>query len=191
MNILYAKSVLYAYPVAEELLSQIDELVLKKALASMHIFSPAEEQCEKIIAFTEQKKIIIYMVRVLEEVIDELSEPEKDLLDYKYFKKKPKTHYKDFDYTSRAYFRRQQCVADKVAGKLESKGFNDEYFKDKCLKINFFRELLRRVKEKEILSVKNKSRSAGKTFHAYAETIKNLSGISPEKQKIVTEKIFA
>ena len=40
---------------------------------------------------------------------------------------------------------------------MEKIGFTDERFKSECLSIEFFREMLKRVKERENLSRKNKT----------------------------------
>ncbi len=156
MNVLFAKAILYAYSHLEEVCLQIDDLVLKKALSSMGDTSPAIYQYEKIIDFTEQKKVIINLSLVCDKILKRFSDRELDLLDYKYFKKRDKEYYKDFDYLSRTYFRQQIKVALKFASYLEKSGIDDVYFIKKCLPINFFKELLIRVKEKELLAEKNK-----------------------------------
>ena len=58
---------------------------------------------------------------------------------------------------SRAYFRLQVKLAEKFAKNLEKAGFSDERFKNECLSMEFFREMLARVKEKENLNRKNKT----------------------------------
>ena len=188
MNIIYVKSILYTYSVIEDLCAQMDDLVLRRAISSMQNFSPAEEQCQKIIDLTEQKKTLIYLCKVLEEVLDTLNDDEKDLLDYKYFKKKPKSYYKDFDYLSRAYFRRQQVLCDKVSTRFENRGLDDEFIKKNCLDIRFFREMIRRVAEREDLANKNPPKRKIKSISTVKEEIKNLSNVSVERQE---EKKFA
>lgn len=149
MNNFYAKTILYAYRNLDAVTRQLDDLVLKRALASMNDLSPCETQCEKILSLTDQKDVLINLKLVTKSVVDKFTEDEKDYLDYKYFKLKPKEYYADFDFTSRAYFRKQVRVADKFAKRLEKAGITDEYFEDKCLSIEFFRELLKRVTERE------------------------------------------
>lgn len=149
MNVNYAKTILYAYRNLDAIMRQLDELVVKKALSSMNDLSPCETQCEKILSLTSQKDILIDLKIKVGGVVEKFSDEEKDFLDYKYFKAKPKEYYANFDFSSRAYFRKQIRVADKFARKIEKAGITDEYFKSECLSIEFFRELLKRVIERE------------------------------------------
>ncbi|MBE7089446.1 MAG: hypothetical protein E7362_01420 [Clostridiales bacterium] len=149
MNILYAKSVLYAYPNLESIAEQIDELVIKKALGSMTDYSPAIEQCLKIINLTEQKTVLFELDLLTEKILSKFTKDEMDCLDYKYFKRRPKEYYKEFDSSSRSYFRKQIRIAKKFAEKLEKAGFNDKAFEEKCLQIEFFVQLLKKVNERE------------------------------------------
>ena len=177
MNELYAKTLLYAYPLVEGYIKQIDDLVLRRALASMYDVSSPEIQCEKIIEYTEQKKMLIYLCRIVEDVIQTFDSKSRDHFDYKYFKKKPKEYYNDFDYMSRSYFRRQTVLVEKFARRIETLGIDDAFFREKCLRINFIKEILKRVKEKEILSGKNKPKQKPNTISAnFMGKIKSLSG---------------
>ena len=113
MNVLYAKSILYAYPNIEAIADQIDDLVEKKALASMTDFSPAVEQCQKIIDLTEQKVELFKLQILVEKILKSFTEDEMHCLDYKYFKRKPKDYYQGFDTSSRNYFRKQNRIVKK------------------------------------------------------------------------------
>lgn len=156
MDKIHAKTLLYAYPSIKELLGQIDELMEKKALASMTDFSPAVEQCEKIIELTEQKKVLIKVYVTLKKVLMKFEGLDKTCIEYKYLRNKPKEYFKDFDFTTRAYFRRQNRIIKTLSTLLDKTEVNEQYFVESCLKINFFRELKKRVIEHEILSNKNK-----------------------------------
>lgn len=156
MNIIYAKTLLYAYPNVKALLAQIDELIEKKALASMTDFSPALEQCEKIIELTEHKKILIKVYLVLKKALERFSGLDITCIEYKYFKNLPKERFKDFDFSGRAYFRRQNKIIKTLSNMLDKTELTDTFFEEKCLSINFFKELKKRVIEHEILSNKNK-----------------------------------
>lgn len=156
MNENYAKTLLYAYKSLDAVTEQLDELVLKKAMASMNDLSPCEAQCEKILSITDQKDVLIDLKIKIGQVFDGLSDEEKDYIDYKYFKLKPKEYYVNFDFTSRAYFRKQIKVACKFAKKLENAGIDDAYFEKNCLTIEFFRELFKRVTEREKTFCKQK-----------------------------------
>ena len=96
----------------------------------------------------------------LKEVLTSLSEEDRLLLEYKYFKRKPKEYFKDFDSNSRAYFRRQNALVKTLSTSFEMVGITDEWFKLNCLKMDFFIELFRRVKTYEEQSNKNKPKQA-------------------------------
>ena len=162
MNVYYAKTALYAYPNLEAVAEQIDELVEKKALSSINDYSPAVEQCEKIIDFTFQKDALFALKIRLREVFDKLTELEKDCLEYKYFKRKPKEYFIGFDFESRGYFRRQVKLAKKIAIELEKGGADDKWFEENCLSMDFFKELLKRVIERESNTRKNKKKVKAK-----------------------------
>ncbi len=156
MNKYYAKAVLYAYKHLEDVMDQIDELVEKKALASINDLSPCVCQCEKVLSYTEQKDTLIVLKIIVDKVLKKFSDEELVYFSYKYFRDKTKDFFQDFDYTGRAYFRRQVKLAEKFACNLEKSGVNDEWFEKYCLKMDFFKELLKRVYEIEGKTIKNK-----------------------------------
>ena len=149
MKKIYSKCLLYVYPIFDNLMEQIDGLVEKKALSSMDVFTPCEKQCESILALTAQKDILIEIRLKTEKLLNKLSEEETDYLDYRYFKKKPKEYYSDFDSVSRSYFRKQDKLLFKVALLFEKVGIDDFWFEKNCLEIDFFKELLKRIKKQE------------------------------------------
>ncbi|MBR5192097.1 MAG: hypothetical protein IKW33_01640 [Clostridia bacterium] len=160
MNNYYAKTLLYAYPNLISLTEQIDELVEKKAFASMGIFSPALFQCEQILGLTNQKQIIINVKIILDKVLEKFSLDELDCFSYKYFKNKPKEYFKNFDASSRGYFRKQIKLINLFSKRLEYCGIDDDWFIKNCLNIDFFKELYKRVLEYEKITNKRKTFSA-------------------------------
>ena len=156
MNLHFAKSILYAYTNLEEVIEQIDEIIERKALCSINDYSPCLEQCEKIIDLIEQKDVLIDLKIKAEKALQRFTDEELDYLDYKYFKVRPKEYYDDFDTFSRNYFRRQVKLANKFSMLIEHEGITQKYFEENCMKIDFMRELLKRVIEHEKLSYKNK-----------------------------------
>ncbi len=159
MNILYAKTILYSYTALEAIAGQIDELVEKKALASMSDTSSALSQCEKILSLTEQKDVLFFIAKTVELVLNKFSESEREYFDYKFFKTRAKDYKWCFEPSSRAYFRKQISLSNKFAKRLELEGLDDKFFENECLKIDFFKELLKRTREYEIMSKKNKPKS--------------------------------
>lgn len=162
MNVIFAKTALYAYPNIMAIVEQIDELVEKKALFSMNDFSPAIEQFNKITELTEQKKVMFALKLYLDDILAKFTKDELDCLEYKYFKRKGKKYFENFDFTSRSYFRKQVKIIGKVSKSLELAGATDSWFIENCLSMDFFNELLKRVIEHEKNSKKNKGGKAKK-----------------------------
>lgn len=159
MNIRYTKTALYAYPNLQAIAEQIDELVEKKALSSMCNYTPALEQCEKIVDFTYQKDVLFALNIYVEEALKDISQLEMDCLEYKYFKRKEKEYFVGFDAESRGYFRRQIRIIKKLSEKLEKAGATDAWFEQNCLQMDFFKELLKRVIEHENSTKKEKRKN--------------------------------
>ena len=149
MEINYAKTLLYAYPVMDKLIEQTDALIEKKALASMNDCSPCEEQCERIIQMMNKKDIYLHIRLVVDEAVAKLTEEERQCVEYKYFKNKPKEYFTLVEPKSRNYFRKQKLIAEKICVELERLKINDEWFEKKCLVLYFFKKLLSRVIERE------------------------------------------
>jgi hypothetical protein len=155
-------------------MDQIDDLVLRKALSSMNDFSPAIEQFNKITDLTEQKKVMFALKLYLDDVIAKLTKDELDCLEYKYFKRKSKKYFENFDFTSRTYFRKQIKIINKISKALEFAGATDAWFIKNCMCIDFFKELLKRVVELEKNTKKNKS-GASKKNNAKIKEQKRLT----------------
>lgn len=124
----------------------------------MNDFSPCEIIAEKIIALTAQKVTLSEIMEKTERAVDKLTDDEKLILDYKYFKRLPKDAFSGLDFSSRSYFRKQVRVVGRFAAKMNALGIDDAYFEEKCLKIDFFRELYKRVliREKNFAKLKEK-----------------------------------
>ena len=183
MNLLYAKVALYSYAHLNAIADQIDEVVEKKAFSSSMNFSPAINQFQDIIDLTYQKQIVFALGLCIKDALKGFTEKEMLCLDYKYFKRCGKEEYAGLDVNSRGYFRLQVRLAVKFAKALEKAGYSDERFEKECLSIDFFREMLKRTKEKENLSRKNKSAPEKEQIKKLKDRIaKNAVQPSAEKE---------
>ena len=149
MNVLYAKTILYAYPDIDEVIVQIDDIVEKKAYLSFQNYSPALGQYEKIVKLTYDKDIITAVKIVCDRALRKFTEEELKFFKYKYFKNMSNREKENFDYSSRTYFRRQKKLTETFALLLEGYGIDDKFFEEQCLEINFFRYLVSRARELE------------------------------------------
>lgn len=161
MKKIYAKVMLYAYPCCDSLIGQIDELVEKKAVASMNDFSPCENQCFKILSLTDNKRKIIALKNAIEKTLNKFAELDRLIFDYRYFKTLKKDGYGDYDFSDRKYFRRQNVLLSAFAEKIERTGITDEVFEKEYMSIDFFREMKRR-EERRSLAYAKKNRFAKK-----------------------------
>ena len=172
MNAYFTKTILYAYPVIDDVIDQIDELVEKKSLYSINDTSPAISQCEKLVDFNIQKSVLFIIKEIVSMILSKFSEDELLHLDYKYFKRKDRSEFDNFDYLSRNYFRRQIKIFNKFNEKLEKTEINDEWFKKNCLTVDFFKNLLKNVIEHELYSYKNKKSIDKKERREISERVK-------------------
>ena len=148
MKEIYAKLMLYSYRNLPKIADQIDELVEKKALSSISDCSPAIKQYEKIVGLTYQKQIVLSLFVNVKGVLSKFSDVEKEYFAYKYFRGNTPKNY-PFDPSSRNYFRVQNRLLKKFAAESEKYGYGDERVENELLCIDFFKEMLKRVKEKE------------------------------------------
>ncbi|MBQ9485745.1 MAG: hypothetical protein IJU83_02790 [Clostridia bacterium] len=189
MDLMYAKTVLYAYAHLDALAEQIDELVEKKALSSATDFSPALSQCEKIIGLTRQKTCVLALKLCARTALDKFTQKELDCFDYKYFRTRKKEEYAGFDPASRKYFRLQIKLALKFADRLEKAGYSDDRFKTECLSMSFFREMLARVKERENFNHKNKPQKEKAKIKALKEKIAQhaRTAVKPSENAVIMQ----
>ena len=160
MNLIFAKTALYAYTNLAAIAEQIDELVEKKALSSMTDFSPAFSQCLKIADLTRNKQALYNLRFSCEKILSSFCKDDLDILDYKYFRLLPRDYFADKDTSSRKYFRRQVRLSKNFAEKLEKAGYTEKVIEEEYLSIEFFKELYKRVTEYEKSCFKNKKKGA-------------------------------
>ena len=84
----YQKALLYAYPKIDKIISHIDNVVMKKALASFSNHTSCLLQSEAIIEYSNKKQKMLYLNRKLEEIFASMKKEDMLLIEYKYFKKR-------------------------------------------------------------------------------------------------------
>ena len=72
----YAKAILYIYHGIDGVVSQIDDLVLRRALASFSDSTSCEKQAERIIGYIEQKKLLLALRCKTEAALSSFTEEE-------------------------------------------------------------------------------------------------------------------
>lgn len=161
MNKFYTKCILYAYSSIDAIIEQVDKTVEERALYSMLDFSPAFDQCLKIVSITDKKDALIELKKIATEILSTFSGDDFLLLEYKYFRSSDKKRYKDIDFRARGYFRKQNKLVEHFSEKLRIRGYSDEWFISKYFSYDFFKNLYRKVVEIETNSYKNPKKSKG------------------------------
>lgn len=161
MNKYYTKCILYAYLSIDAIIEQMDKSVEDRAYYSMSDFSPAFDQCLKIISLTDRKDVLIDLKRLTTEILKTFKLEDLRLLEYKYFRSSEKKRYSDIDFRARGYFRKQNKLVEVFSEKLKNRGYTDEWFTSKYLCIDFFKNLYRKVIEIENNSYKNPKKNKG------------------------------
>ena len=157
MKVIYAKTILYAYPKFDMLLDVFDDLAEKKAISAFGDTRPCDELGSEILEITAKKDEIVKLRVDCDFIINRLSQEERTLLDYKYFKEKPIETYSLVDVSDRNYYRKQIRLATKFGVILGKIGYTDAYFEDLCNRIHFFGSWLKVTKERERAMQKNKN----------------------------------
>ena len=160
METIYTKTILYAFNHLLSIAEQIDDLVKKKALSSIDNCSPAIMQYDAIVQLTYEKDVVYALKNMCDKALSKLTEEEMKYFEYKFFRNKPKSYFENFDTSSRAYFRKQNSLIKKCSERFEKCGIDNSFFEEKCLMIDFFRQLLKRTEEVEKKSYKNKPKTA-------------------------------
>ena len=157
----YVKTLLYTYPHIRKTIERIDQIVMKKALNSMTEYDNCLLQCEYVVGLTMQKALLTEMFYYVDKVVSRFTKEERDCLDYKYFKSKPKEYFQNMDLSSRNYFRKQQYLINEVSKYLGWLGLGDEWFDKLCSGVPIVKKMLYSVKVSSPVSIK-KSKAKNK-----------------------------
>ncbi len=131
----YGKTMLSCYKKLDKLVLQIENLVRKKVKYSFYDYSSTYEQAESVLRLNDVRIDLLELKLITEEALNSLGEVDKTLICYKYFGILPKD--KDFDLKSRNYFRKQNKAIERFSSALKSKGYDEDWFIKKYLKISF------------------------------------------------------
>lgn len=156
MNESYIKTLLYLYPRIDDRINYIEEQSIKLGFNSM--YHKTFEVIEAIYHLYKEKYLYTMIKNVIDIIKSRLSLEQLGLLEYKYFRDDSIVINKDFDYTSRGYFRKQNALLKQLSVSFALCGFTDEFFEKECLKYEFINTLLNNIKTGEIKYVRNYKR---------------------------------
>ncbi len=132
---LYGKTILCCYMMLDKIISQIENLIRTRARNSFYDYSSTLKQSNKILALCNVRVDLMELKEIAKEALNSLNNEHKTLISYKYFGILPQD--KNFDLTSRNYFRKQIKALKKFSSLLKSKGYNEAWFQQKYLTIAF------------------------------------------------------
>lgn len=158
MNLVF-KTVLYSYPSFDGVLDGIEKLAYFKALTSYADSNKTLKQIDKILLLNNQADRLKNLKRIVNELLDGLTEEERELLSYKFFRYPPSP---GFDYSSRRYFRMQKKLAEKLDKIAKRRGYDERWFSDNFSDIYFLKAKFERLKSiEQRKTVPNAARDSG------------------------------
>ena len=156
MNKLYTETLLYLFPKIDARINCINEKSIKLGFGSMR--NKIFESIELMYQLCKEKFIYMIIKNAINVIKNRLSVQQINLLEYKYFRNDNMILDKDFDHTSRNYFRRQNALLKRFSESFELLDFTNEFFEKECLKYKFISALLNNVQTGEIKYVRNYER---------------------------------
>ncbi len=139
----FGKTILSAYPMLYGYVTQIEEVIKRRARNSFYARCDVVGLSEELLSLGEIRKDLIELKLIVEEVLSLIKPYDRVLLSYKYFGIAPQEE--DFDLTSRNYFRRQIKALKNFSDTLVSRGYDEEWFRNKYLKIAFISGIYQRT----------------------------------------------
>lgn len=128
----YQKVMLFLYPRLDRLADSISEIVTARAVASGMDRSDTEAGIRRLIEYLNLRRGLLFLKNEMDGMLAELSEEERYLLEYKYFRRK-KVLEKEFSgtvfpHSERTYFRRQKRLSAKLGGMFIRHGLDEKFF---------------------------------------------------------------
>lgn len=132
MNTDYAKAILYVYPSMEALSEAAEEAARNKALLSYRSRFDAMHDLEEVAEEILLGERLRGLKGLLDKIFSRLSEEERFLLEYRYFRRKQAlARFGDgLACSERNYFRKQERLLRKIAARLALNGVTEEYFSE-------------------------------------------------------------
>lgn len=141
----YAKVILTAYPYIADAVSIIDKQIEKRCSLSFYSLKPCFVYAAKIIDLIENKRRLILLNEKVTLALNRLSDEQRHLIGYKYFKNRP---IDGFDYKSRTYFRKQNRALTKFSEYLCMAGISEDIFLSDYANIPYLKSISIRLEGK-------------------------------------------
>ncbi len=139
----YAKTILTSYNQISGVITQIENVIERRARNSFYLRCDTARFAEQLISLGEIRKDLIELKYITDDILSMIKSEDKTLISYKYFGIVPED--KNFDHTSRNYFRKQVKALERFANKLVSEGYDERWFQNKYLKIAFISSVYKKT----------------------------------------------
>ena len=131
----YAKTILSSYNQLSGIITQIENVIQRRAKNSFYLRCDTTQLANELLSLGEIRKDLIELECIADDILSKIKPEDKTLILYKYMGVVPEDE--NFDHTSRNYFRKQIKALERFTNKLVSEGYDEEWFKNKYLKIAF------------------------------------------------------
>ncbi len=130
MNVDFVKAILYVYPTLGALADAARAAAENKALLSYRSRFDAMHDLEEVAEEVFLAERLISLKNVTDKLVSRLSEEERFLLEYRYFRRKKALAKfgQELFCSERNYFRQQERLLRKIAAQLSLNGVTEEYF---------------------------------------------------------------
>ena len=131
----YAKTILSSYNQISGIITQIENVIQRRAKNSFYLRCDTTQLANELLSLGEIRKDLIELECIADDILSKIKPEDKTLILYKYMGVVPEDE--NFDHTSINYFRKQIKELERFTNKLVSEGYDEEWFKNKYLKIAF------------------------------------------------------
>lgn len=145
----YAKVILYTYPLLRTVGKDYADHIRNKAVLSYESSWGTEKLAEYLAEEILRKERLEWLKSVVDEILGELNDWERDLVNVRYFakgRKRAQARCRE-NMSEREYFRRQQRLAEKLNKMLREKGVTKEIYLRDFAVMDIFEKIHRFVEE--------------------------------------------
>ena len=144
----YQKTMLFLYPRLKRFAEDIGQYARAKAIASSLGREDTEATVQALIDCAHAQRCSGQLKALLDGVLGELTEEERLLLEYKYFRRRTKACGVPFGFSPRTYYRRQLRLERRLNAKFLQRGMDEGWFLRTFGSIPAVRQVLGHVRER-------------------------------------------
>lgn len=144
----YQKTMLFLYPRLKRFAEDIGQYARAKAIASSLGREDTEATVQALIDCAHAQRCCGQLKALLDGVLGELTEEERLLLEYKYFRRRTKACGVPFGFSPRTYYRRQLRLERRMNAKFLQRGMDEGWFLRTFGGIPAVRQVLGHVRER-------------------------------------------